>query len=81
MHFEFHPADAPDSAHPDVQFNVSAEQITAELIEICDEFFLQASTIVHTELSQYLIDHGHRGDLGWFLDALGSTASDSSTEV
>jgi hypothetical protein len=25
---------------------------------------------VHTELRQFLTDHGHRGGLGWFLDAL-----------
>jgi hypothetical protein len=70
MHLEIHPADAPD---PDVRFNVPAEQITAELIEICDEFFRQASPIMHTELRQFLTEHGHPGGIGWFIDALGFT--------
>lgn len=76
MHIEFHPADAPDPADPDVQFSVAPEQITTELLEICDEFFRQASPIVHTELRQFLTEHGHRGGLGWFLDALGFTILD-----
>jgi hypothetical protein len=70
MHLEFQPADAPD---PDAQVSVPPEQITTELLELCDEFFRQASPIVHTELRQFLTDHGHRGGLGWFLDALGFT--------
>ena len=27
----------------------------------------------HTELRQFLTEHGHHGGLGWFLDALGFT--------
>jgi hypothetical protein len=54
--------------------NVPAEQITAELLELCEEFLRQASPIVHTELRQFLTAHGyHLGGLGWFLDALGFT--------
>jgi hypothetical protein len=74
MHLEFHPADAPDPADPDVAFGVAPEQITTELLEICDEFFRQASPLVHTELRQFLTERGHHGALGWFLDALGLTA-------
>jgi hypothetical protein len=67
MHLESQPPDAPD---PDAQVSVPPEQITTELLELCDEFFRQASPIVHTELRQFLTDHGHHGGLGWFLDAL-----------
>jgi hypothetical protein len=74
MHLEFHPADAPDPADPDVQFSVAPEQITTELLELCDELFRQASPLVHTELHQFLTERGHDGALGWFLDALGFTA-------
>jgi len=71
MHLEFQPADAPD---PDAQFSVPPEQITAELLELCDEFFRQASPIVHTELRHFLAEHGyHPSGLGWFIDALGFT--------
>jgi hypothetical protein len=73
MHLEFQPADAPDPADPDAQFGVAPEQITTELLELCEQFFRQASTIVHTELGQFLNEHGHPGGLGWFLDALGFT--------
>jgi hypothetical protein len=75
MHLEFRPADAPDPADRDVRFSVPAEQITTELLEICDEFLRRASPIVHTELGQFLTEHGHRGGLGWFLDALSFLAS------
>jgi hypothetical protein len=38
------------------------------------EFFRQAGPIAHTELRQFLTEHGyHHGGLGWFLDALGFT--------
>ena len=70
MHLEFQPADAPD---PDAQFSVPPEQITAELLELCDEFLRQASPLVHTELREFLTEHGHHGDLGWFIDVLGFT--------
>lgn len=73
MHLEFHPADAPDPADPDVQFSVAPEQITTELLELCEEFFRQASPMVHGELDQFLTEHGHSGGLGWFIDALGFT--------
>jgi hypothetical protein len=73
MHLEFHPADAPDPNDPDVQFSVAPEQITTELLEICEQFLRQASPTVHTELRQFLAEHGHLGGLGWFLDALGFT--------
>jgi hypothetical protein len=73
MHLEFHPADAPDPADPDVQFRVAPEQITTELLELCEQFLRQASPIVHTELRQFLTERGCHGGLGWFLDALGFT--------
>jgi hypothetical protein len=73
MHLEFQPADAPDPADPDAQFGVPPEQITTELLELCEQFFRQASPTVRTELRQFLTEHGHRGGLGWFLDALGFT--------
>jgi hypothetical protein len=75
MHYDFHPVDAPDPNDPDVQFGVAPEQITTELLELCEQFFRQASPAVHTELRQFLTEHGHYGDLGWFLDALGFTTS------
>ena len=67
------PSDAPDPADPDVQFGVLPEQITTELLELCEEFLRQASPIVHTGLRQFLTEHGRHGGLGWFLDALGFT--------
>jgi hypothetical protein len=70
MHREFMPADAPD---PDVLFGVPPEQITAELLELCEAFLRQAIPIVRAELHQFLTQRGHRGDLGWFLDVLGFT--------
>lgn len=73
MHLEFRPADAPDPADPDVEFGVAPEQITSGLLELCEEFLRQASPIVHTELRQFLAEHGHRGGLGWFFGALGFT--------
>ena len=71
MHREFMPDDAPDPADSDVQFGVAPEQITTELLELCEKFFCQASPAVHSELRQFLIEHIHHGDPGWFLDALG----------
>jgi hypothetical protein len=70
MHHEFKPTDAPD---PDVQFGVPPEQLTTELLELCEQFFREASPTVHTELRRFLTEHGHHGGLGWFLDALGFT--------
>jgi hypothetical protein len=51
------------------------EQITTELLELCDEFLCQASASVHTELRQFLAARGQRGGLGGFIDALSFTAS------
>jgi hypothetical protein len=68
MHLEFTPADAPD---PDVVFNIPPEQITTELLDLCEQFFRHASPTTHTELHNFLAEHGHAGSLGWFLDALG----------
>lgn len=73
MHLEFHPADAPDSSDPDVAFGVAPEQITTELLELCEQFFRHASPIVHAELRQFLTEHHHPGGIGWFLDVLGFT--------
>jgi hypothetical protein len=70
MHHEFPPSDAPD---PDVQLSVAPEKITTELLDLCEQFLRQASPTVHTELRQFLTEHGHRGGLGWFLDALAVT--------
>jgi hypothetical protein len=61
-----HPTPTPSSASP-------PEQITTELLELCEEFLRQASSIVHTELRQFVTQHGHHGGLGWFLDALSFT--------
>jgi len=69
-HLEFAPADAPDPADGDVQFGVAPKQITAELLGLCAAFFRRASPTVHTELRQFLTDHGHQGGAGWFLEAL-----------
>ena len=71
MHHKFLPGHAPG---PDAQFSVGPEQITTELLGLCEEFFRQPSPIVHTELRQFLTDHGHHGGLGWFIDALGFTS-------
>jgi hypothetical protein len=74
MHYEFQPADAPDPADPDVEYGVASEQITTELLELCEQFLRQASPIVHTELRQFLTENGyHNGGLGWFIDALSFT--------
>jgi hypothetical protein len=43
-------------------------------LELCAEFLRHASPIVHTELRQFLTEHGYQhGGLGWFLDALDFT--------
>jgi hypothetical protein len=71
MHLEFQPSDEPD---PDAQFSVPPEQITTELLGLCAEFFRRASPNVHSELRQFLTEHGYqRGGLGWFIDTLGFT--------
>ena len=71
MHLEFQPGDEPG---PDAQLDVPPQQITTELLELCDEFFRQASPIVHTELRHFLVEHGYQpSGLGWFIDALGFT--------
>jgi hypothetical protein len=44
--------------------SVPPEQITTELLELCEEFLRQARPIVHTELGQFLTEHGHHGGLG-----------------
>ena len=64
------PDDAPD---PDAQVSIPPEQITTELLKLCEEFLREACPIVHTELRQFLTEHGHYGGLGWFLDALSIT--------
>lgn len=76
MHDEFQPTDAIDHADPDVHYGIAPEQITSELLQLCEEFFRHASPNVHGELHQFLTDHGCPGDLGWFLDVLGFTALD-----
>ena len=53
MHYEFQPADAPDPADPDVQFGVAPQQITTELLALCEQFLRDASPAVHTELDQW----------------------------
>ncbi|QNJ89926.1 hypothetical protein HZU40_00205 (plasmid) [Mycolicibacterium fluoranthenivorans] len=74
MHLEFVPTDAPDRDDPDIQFGVAPEQITTELLELCEQFLRQASPLVHTELRQFLTEQGyHPAALGWFIDALGFT--------
>lgn len=57
----------------------STQQITMELLELCEEFLRRASPIVHAELCRFLTDRGHRGGLGWFLDALGFTTLHHAT--
>jgi hypothetical protein len=81
MHLEFQPADAPDPADPDVVFGVATEQITTQLLELCEEFLRQASPIVHTELDQFLTEHGHHGGIGWFIDALGLTVLQAQPSI
>jgi hypothetical protein len=61
LHLEFLPSDAPE---PDALISVPPEQITTELLELCEEFLRQARPIVHTELGQFLTEHGHHGGLG-----------------
>ena len=56
MHHEFPPTDATDPADPDVQFGAAPEQVTTELLELCEQFLRQASPIVHTELSDFLTE-------------------------
>ncbi len=74
MHLEFLPTDAPDPADPDVQVGVAPEQITTELLALCEQFLRQASPIVHAELREFLTEQGyHPAALGWFIDALGFT--------
>lgn len=75
MHLEFRPEDAPDPSDADVEFGVGPEQITAELFGLCELFFRQASRSVHVELDQFLTERDHSGGVGWFLDALGITAT------
>lgn len=70
VHLEFMPNDAPD---PDAQVSIPPEQITTELLKLCEEFLREAGPIVHTELRQFLTERGHHGGLGWFLDALSFT--------
>jgi hypothetical protein len=78
MHREFMPADAPDPADPDIEFGFAPKHFIAELLGLCEEFFRQASPLVHSELSQFLTEHGHLGGLGWFLDNLGFNTLDRS---
>jgi hypothetical protein len=74
MHHEFPPTDAPYPADADVQFGAPPEQVTTELLELCEQFLRQASPIVHTELSDFLTENGYRpGSLGSLLDTLGFT--------
>ena len=58
--------------------NATFDVADIELVEICDEFFRQASPIVHTGLDQFLTENGHPGGLGWFLDALSLTTPSNS---
>ena len=71
MHYELTPADAPDPDDPDVVFGVPPEQITTELLGLCEQFFRHAGPAVHAELDQFLTAHAHPGGIGWFIDALG----------
>lgn len=50
----------------------------AELLELCDEFFRQASPTVHDELRQFLTARGHHPHTGWgwFIDTLGFATRD-----
>jgi hypothetical protein len=81
MHYEFQPADAPDPADPDVQFGVAPQQITTELLALCEQFLRDASPAVHTELDQFLTEHGHQGGLGWLLDVLGFTTLNRTAQA
>ncbi len=56
MRHEFLPTDAPYPADADVQFGAPPEQVTTELLELCEQFLRQASPIVHTELSDFLTE-------------------------
>ena len=81
MHLEFQPADAPDPADPDVEYGVASEQITTELLELCEQFLGQAGPLVHTELREFLTEHGHHGGLGWFIDVLGFTTLNRTAQA
>lgn len=37
--------------------------------------------MVHTELDQFLTEHGHQGGLGWFIDALGFTTLNRTAQA
>ena len=52
------------------------EDHIAELLNLCEEFFRHASPAVHTELRQFLTEHGYHSiaGLGAFLDSLAFTA-------
>lgn len=62
--------------------DIGREALTAELLELCEEFFRHASPVVHRELRQFLTDRGCHPStgLGWFLDSLGSTTDGPSWE-
>lgn len=78
MHHEFHPADAPDPDDPDVHYSVAPNQITAEVLILCEKFFRHASPVVRTEVDQFLIQRGHHGGFGWLLDAVGFAKSSAA---
>jgi hypothetical protein len=63
---------------PDAEFSVAPGQITADVLQICEKFVRQASPLVHSELRQFLREHGYEGDLGWLIDSLGFTTQDRS---
>jgi len=81
MHYEFQAPDAPDPADPDVEYGATPEQITTELLELCEQFFRHASPLVHTELREFLTEHGHQGGLGWFIDVLGFTTLNRTAQA
>jgi hypothetical protein len=57
-----------------IRHGVASDQITTELLELCEKSLRQGSTTAHTELRQFLTENDyHPGGLGWFLDDLGFT--------
>jgi hypothetical protein len=74
------PADAAhELSEPDqgaVLAGTPREGTTAELLELCDEFFRHPSPAVQAELRRFLAGRGYHpiAGAGWFTDALGFAA-------
>jgi hypothetical protein len=56
---------------------VRHEELIAELLGLCDDFFRAAGPVVPEELRAFLISRGvgRRARPGWFIDVLGFAAA------